>query len=62
MIIRLIIGIYLIGCISVALELAEKYSDITGENFAFSLLYVMSQRDSYKYILLSWYFIYKTDE
>lgn len=59
MILRLLIGIYILGCLGVILDLALKLNKESGAGLFMSLAYVLSRKESCKYIVQSWYILHK---
>lgn len=62
MLLRLIIGIYLIGCICAIIDMALSLNEKTNLGLSFSIFYILYRRESYYDILQSWYFLHKIDE
>lgn len=58
MIIRLILGIYIIGFVCVFLDLAHDIDERSNVGYGYALMFVLSQKESYRYALMSWYYLY----
>lgn len=56
-----IISIYILGCIGCILDMAYDLNEASDNKlgFVFSIIYIVSKKQSWNYILKSWYYLHK---